>query len=215
MCVFPKRKRSGLSGDARSNFCQTFLPDILTRARQFYGFFYPNNPHDVLQLASLAAWLRLKDADAPERLERVRALGLLDQLEKPKFMVQGLGGDAAKRADGDAPMSVSIDVGTLQALRAYLADDITLATQDLEAAKESGGLAAAEQDQKAYRILHDVLQHVAEKMGGSLDGDARELALAQEQDDAIACTAIGFRREKRMLLLRAQEELARIFTNGT
>lgn len=157
-------------------------------AYQFYGFFHPNNPHDEFQLANLSAWLEQRDPEAPDRLERVRALGMFQHLEAPRLVFQG-------------QHSQCVPTDTLRALRAYLAGGTN-------AAKEAGH-AAAQEDLEAYRILHEVVLKASEQMGGSLETDSRQLALAQAQGNDIACTAIGFRREKRSLLLRAQEELAR------
>ena len=61
----------------------------------------------------------------------------------------------------------------------------------------------------SYQSLLEFVQHVARQMEGSPEDDEVLLVRAQEKGDEIARTALCFRREKRALLLAAQEELGR------
>ena len=61
----------------------------------------------------------------------------------------------------------------------------------------------------SYQSLLEFVQHVARQMEGSPEDDEVLLVRAQEKGDEIARTALCFRREKRALLLAAQEELRR------
>ena len=133
--------------------------------------------------------MNLQDADAPDRLERVRALGLCPPLEAPKLVLRpGL--------RDDADLCVCVSDETVQALRAYL-DNGAMPIQEPGARRGDGGDAEVEgvqgdeeeevysgaSDLEANRMLEEVLLDVAQQMGGSLGEDARQLELAQGAGD--------------------------------
>lgn len=76
---------------------------------QYYGFSYSENPNDVFQLPSLSEWLEQQGMPGTRKgLERIGAMGILSHLESPKLLVRQ-----------DAAMRVSVEDGTLHAMRVF------------------------------------------------------------------------------------------------